>query len=987
MAQSTGYPEQGRSELMGRRFPTPIIGLVTDASRYETIAEITTEADGSLTQAAYREQCRERLRQADSGERYSSSYINRITTAYTEIGLTRRVTRDEETYIEPSPYADEFLANELTLDEYVWHSLKWSWVAMGKQPEGIEALDRILKTVDGADTPLTKQDIKLRLTDDYGYEYNDKGILGYPTILEVLGVLEKDGTTYTTGSAETVERYQRRFRNSDIFRTLESRLKREGATLEPPSRAAKRDMMKYYMYREAGGWSKRRQWSRTYRRDYLKPETRNGETGSELRRKESYREIKRHRKQLREQIRSQFASFADDSLSGLSGSVLERIASADSDREALRLRIAAESGVSRADLELLQDSQRLGYQFPAEFQLYEWQQEAADQWFDGETDRRPEHGIAQVVTGAGKTVMALEVLRRWLGADDDRVATVVVPTNVLMKQWLSELVSTLNIPVDEIGWAGGGHKDDFTDCRVLVTIVNSAVQEDYLETALAAVPEAEHLVIADECHRYTGDTFSNIFEYRRDATLGLSATAISRQETERTESDTLLLNELGPIYYELTYDEGIQRGLIPEFSISYIGFDLAPKERAEYDRLSRKVGDAVNDIHQQYGHRLPDLPGGFAQKLQIIRNESEGPTPAIADYFQYTSDRRSLVDGAAARQAITLRLLEQALDAGDKTIVFQERIAQLEQLIAPLEDRGVNPRTGELVEQETTYRTQLYEEFDGLREVDEAIERLFADPDYWPVMYHSGHSRQIWNDLAMEWFRQDDQADVMLSVKALIEGVDVPSADVGIVRVSSSSIRQRIQTLGRILRTGEGPSEQSTLYVLYARDTIDERIFAEYDWETELASANVTQLTWESAADGSFADGTIREATPEEYPPRPEPEVVPDPTELAIGDAYEGTQEPVRQVSVDSDGRLFDKVDGGRQYLTVEGLDEAIEFIHREKGGGTLTINRHNHVLTRLDEGAVFLGTVDAPDVFEPDTDVDESSGSLTDDISAEDLL
>jgi len=54
----------------------------------------------------------------------------------------------------------------------------------------------------------------------------------------------------------------------------------------------------------------------------------------------------------------------------------------------------------------------------------------------------------------------------------------------------------------------------------------------------------------------------------------------------------------------------------------------------------------------------------------------------------------------------------------------------------------------------------------------------------------------------MEWFRDEGHANVMLSVKALIEGVDVPSADVGIIRVSNSSIRQRIQTFGRVLRTG-----------------------------------------------------------------------------------------------------------------------------------------------------------------------------------------
>lgn len=962
---------------MGRRFPPPILGVLTDPERYRTVARVARTDGEPLSQATFVSRCQLQLTKADSDEQYSRSYLKRILATYAELGITTREQVDGETQIVPSPFAEPFLQGEMSISEFIWKSLKRSWVAMGTRPEGIEALDTVLRTLEDAPEGLRKGEIEERLAAEHSYEFNDEGVRGYPEILQLLGVVTKDDHTYRTSDEATVERYKRRFRGADIFRTLESRLKREGATVEPPGRTAKRDLMKYYMYREAGGWDKRRQWYRTFWRDYLKPETREGATGSELRRKEKYRESKSQRRELREQVRDRFESFANDSLSGLSASVLERISEAETEAEAQRIRVAAGSGVSRADLQLLEDVDRSGYSFPPSFELYDWQSDAVEAWFEGGPDRQPERGIAQVVTGAGKTVMALGVIQRWLVADPDRVATVVVPTNVLMQQWLTELVSKLNVPVDEIGWAGGGHKDDFDDCRVLVSIVNSAVQDDYLRTALREADRSEHLLVADECHRYTGDTFSNIFDYPRSSSLGLSATAVSRGDDERTEDDELLLRGLGNIYYELTYDEGIQRGLIPEFSIEYIGFELAPQERNQYERLSRKVSDAVKDIRQRYEHRLYDLPGGFAQKLQIIRKETDGPTPAIADYFEYTQDRRELVDNAAARQAITLRLLRNAIDDGDKAIVFQERIEQLEKLVAPIDRRGVDARTGNLSDDGENYRENLYREFDGLREVDQQIEQLFADPDYWPVMYHSGHSRGVWNDLAMEWFRQDGMADVMLSVKALIEGVDVPSADVGIVRVSSSSIRQRIQTLGRILRTGDDPDEQSTLYVLYARDTVDERIFQEYDWQTELASAHVEHWVWEPDSDEGFASGRLREAASDEHPPRPEPEVIPDPDELELGDPYDGSRDPVRQVSVDSNGKLFEKQRDGRKFLSTEGFEDAIDFVMQKKGGGTMIVNEYDHLLTVLKDGPVFLGTVETPDVFEPDET--ESSGGLTD--------
>lgn len=965
---------------MGRRFPTPLIGLETTESRYRILVEIAAEPDSPISHDTYVDRCQSRFTKPESEDTYSRSYITRILSSYTELGVIQRVN-DE---ILASPFTEDWLTGDLPFSEFVWKSLKRSWVAMGNKPEGIEGLDRIVSVLEDAGGGLRKGDIEAHLQSEYGYGFNNEGIRGYPEILQVLGLVEKDNTTFTLREESTVQRYKRRFRNADIFRTLETRLKREGSTIEPPSETAKRDLMKYYMYREAGGWDKRRHWYKTFWKDYLQSETRNGETGAELRRKQAYREETNHRRHLRDAITERFDSFDSADVSGLSVSVLKRIKEADSEQKARQIQMSAGSGISKADLELLTDDSRSAYSFPSNFSLYGWQQDAVDQWYT-DSQATPRHqGIAQVVTGAGKTVMALEVLRKWLQEDSERKVSIIVPTRVLMRQWLTELTTTLNVPVEEIGWAGGGNKDSLTDCRVFISIVNSAVKNDYLKTQLQSGGYSEHLLIADECHRYTGDKFSNVLGYPKDGSLGLSATPLSQSE-ETTDSDQLLLDELGDIFYKLTYDEGITRGLIPEFTIKYVGFDLAEPERQEYDSLSQKVSDAVKDIQQQYDHRLYELRGSFAQKLQTIRSNSDRPTPAIGDYFRYTQERRELVANAVARQAITLQLLRNAINDGDKTIVFQERINQLEQLVAPHDGRGRNVRSGKLSDEGENYRVRLYEQFEGLKTVDKEMENLFADSDYWPVMYHSGHSRQVWNDIAMDWFREDEMANVMLSVKALVEGVDVPSADVGIVRVSSSSIRQRIQTLGRILRTGEDATSESTLYVLYARDTVDERIFKEYDWQEELASANVEQYIWDRDEDDSYAAGTIRSATPDEYPPRPDPDIIPDPAELSIGDDYVGPREPLTEVSVSSDGQLFKKPHQNREYLSSGGFEEIIDFVLQEKGGGTIKINSHGHLYTVLQDGPVFLGTVESPEEFtessKSHSDSDDSrasSGSLT---------
>jgi hypothetical protein len=293
-------------------------------------------------------------------------------------------------------------------------------------------------------------------------------------------------------------------------------------------------------------------------------------------------------------------------------------------------------------------------------------------------------------------------------------------------------------------------------------------------------------------------------------------------------------------------------------------------------------------------------------------------------------------------------------------------------MIAPKETRGRDTRTGEISDTDVD-RAQLYDRYPALKRIDEKLEELFFTANYRPVMYHSGHRNAAWNDFAIEWFTDDGFANVMLSVKALIEGVDVPSADVGIVRVSSGSVRQRIQTLGRILRTGDNPDKQAELFVLYARDTVDANIFERYDWREELSQAEVRHLTWETEEDA--ITGQLRRATDDEIPDPPTSQTIPDPEELAQGDPYPGPSEGF-EFSVDAEGRPFTRTQDGRKFIESESYRDVASFIHAEKGGGSVTVNEANHAVTYLGESLVFVGVVKDPSEIDYQQN---SGGSLTD--------
>ncbi len=962
---------------MTRRFPPPIPGIPSDEERYRIVLEALRAVDPAPTKTEFVVDCKAALESMEEQEdELKKSWVRHILNDLIRSGFITETRLDGERLLEVGIDGKRWLDEEIDFEEFVWNSLKRGWVLNAGYPEGIEALERILHAmVYEADLPTTSREIRRILETEYDYGFSQQGIRGYLPLLHQIGVIAETDEGIAFAEGVNPEQRLQKFRRADIFRLLENWLRREGAMAEPPSNRAKQALMKYYMYRESGGWSKRRMWYREFYRDYLDEGAR-AATHKEpsLRRKDGYNERSNRKDRLRRRITDKFGITSKE-LTNLSMKELQRIHDAPSEKEARRIRVESGSGISRADLMNLGQSDRQ-YKFPDGFDLYDWQTEAADKWFKKGEDKKPMSGIAEVVTGAGKTVMALEVIRRWLNENDEGVVTVVVPTRVLMYQWLSELVSKLNVPVDQIGWAGDGHRNEFGDVRILVSIVNTAVKDDYLASQLENIGKPPHLLVADECHNYTGNVYSRILRYHKTSSLGLSATPknvpTSERNEELTRDDDPLVRNLGPVYYTLTYGEAIRRQLIPRFKVHYVGFDLSQRERREYDALSRKISDVLKDIRARYGNRLHQLQGNFQQKLNTIRNTDDNPHPAIGKFFTLTQDRRDLVQDAVARQAITLRLLED-IDDDQKAIVFQERIEQLEQLIAPREKLGIT-REGRVTDKARGLRSEKYEEYPELKKVDQEVENLFARTDFWPVMYHSGHRKDIWNQFAMEWFRSNEHANVMFSVKALIEGVDVPDADLGIIRVSSGSVRQRIQTLGRILRTGDDPDAFSQLYVLYAKNTVDENIFRDYNWGEMLGSAEVTHEYW--VTEDSPLNGDIKPAG--EEPPTGdtyEKPDYPDIQELNPGDEYTGPSYGYK-LSVDSKGKPFEKSRDGRNFIKNAEIRNAADLVHQQKGGGSIIINEEGHMLTKLPEKVIFLGVTEGPDSFEYE---EKQRRSLTD--------
>jgi len=102
--------------------------------------------------------------------------------------------------------------------------------------------------------------------------------------------------------------------------------------------------------------------------------------------------------------------------------------------------------------------------------LHDWQQRCIDARFENR-----KRGVIKVVTGAGKTILALGIAERLQLDDRELSVAIVVPTTILLHQWRSVLGRHSNLPPTAFGLLGGGHNDELGGgIRVLICVLNSA---------------------------------------------------------------------------------------------------------------------------------------------------------------------------------------------------------------------------------------------------------------------------------------------------------------------------------------------------------------------------------------------------------------------------------------------------------------------------------------------------------------------------------
>ncbi|NPA48138.1 MAG: DEAD/DEAH box helicase [Thermococci archaeon] len=260
--------------------------------------------------------------------------------------------------------------------------------------------------------------------------------------------------------------------------------------------------------------------------------------------------------------------------------------------------------------------------------LRDYQREAVEAWM---RDRR---GVIVLPTGAGKTVVAMEIIRRL------SVSTlVVVPTLVLLDQWMERLSV-----FGDVGEFSGRRKELR---QITVTTYDSA----YL--AAGYLGGKFMLLVFDECHHLPSEAYRNIAQmsiapYR----LGLTAFPWRSDELHK-----MLPDLIGGIVYEKRVDE-LSGDYLAPYRVVRISVPLTEEEKREYEKNYGRFRDYVAK------RRIQFRSSGDFMKL-VMRTGSD---PEAFKALRSLEKARRIAFNARGKIEKLRELLER--HRGEKIIIF-----------------------------------------------------------------------------------------------------------------------------------------------------------------------------------------------------------------------------------------------------------------------------------------------------------------------------
>ncbi len=346
-------------------------------------------------------------------------------------------------------------------------------------------------------------------------------------------------------------------------------------------------------------------------------------------------------------------------------------------------------------------------------------------------------GIIAFATGGGKTRTALEAVRLW--TTRGRPALILVPSELLHKQWASEieaLVGNATVLFAGAGFSRDGWSRRLADYtrddsslgqRIVVSTYQTAATDRFLEL----VRTGPHLlVVADEVHRIGAlDTRRILNEIPAGGRLGLSATPERFGDPAGTTAINAYFGSV--LTPEFTLRDALDAQVLVPYDYDFVTCHLTEDEEFKWNTLSVRV----------------------AKELSRSRGE------ITESALQLLRQRARISKRAEGKAAIARTVLADSYRPGDRWLVYCSDVGQLGDVRRELEGLGVDV-----------------------------------------LEYHSQDAGN--HGATLSFFT--NRGGVLLAIKCLDEGIDIPLINRALILASSTNPREYIQRRGRVLRRTPG---------------------------------------------------------------------------------------------------------------------------------------------------------------------------------------
>lgn len=386
------------------------------------------------------------------------------------------------------------------------------------------------------------------------------------------------------------------------------------------------------------------------------------------------------------------------------------------------------------------------------YQLRLHQAQVLDSW-----EAASHRGIVKHATGSGKTITAIEAIRRSVAWAD--VVLILVPSVLLQRQWESEL--TTWGPIDSrILLCGGGNDrwrskgtlarwtDPEGGLRIIIAILATASKPTFIEH----VKDGSHvLVVADEVHRTGAAQYQSVLNIEAGGVLGLSATPERAGDPEGTSAIFRYFGGLLEPEYGLR--DAIRDGVLTPYYYSPSVVELTTDEQVEWNGLSTRISQlaAREDRSIAEQARLENL---LILRSRIAKQAENKTTEAV-------------------------RIVTDEYEVGQRWLVYCDTTEQMQEINGLLVERGVDSH-----------------------------------------VYYSGMGQS--KAPTLDYF--ESIGGVLVSIRCLDEGVDIPAASHALLLASSRNPREFIQRRGRVLRRFPGKLQSRIFDVLVAPSSDRETI-------------------------------------------------------------------------------------------------------------------------------------------------------------------